>query len=70
MTQTWFSVKHAKDGIMHYSCMGFKQKRDIMEVWLPYSGKFSRVLIFAVFADQGETAKFYTSKIFNLLLYV
>jgi len=32
---------------------------------LPYSGKFSRVLIFAVFADQGETAKFYTSKIFN-----
>ena len=28
-----------------------------------YSGKFSRVLIFAVFADQGESAKFYTSKI-------
>ena len=30
---------------------------------IPYSGKFSRVLIFAVFADQGESAKFYTSKI-------
>ena len=37
---------------------------------VPYSGKFSRVLIFAVFADQGETAKFYPAKIFNLLLYV
>ena len=31
--------------------------------WLPYSGKFSRVLIFAVFAGQGETAKIVTSKI-------
>ena len=30
---------------------------------IPYSGKFSRVLIFAVFTDQGESAKFYTSKI-------
>ena len=30
---------------------------------IPYSGKFSRVLIFAVFADQDESAKFYTSKI-------
>ena len=30
---------------------------------IPYSGKFSRVLIFAVFADQGESAKFYSSKI-------
>ena len=32
---------------------------------LPYSGKFSRVLNFAVFADQGESVKFYTSKIFH-----
>ena len=33
------------------------------DVLVPYSGKFSRVLIFAVFADQGESAKFYTSKL-------
>ena len=26
-------------------------------ITLLYSGKFSRVLIFAVFVDQGETAK-------------
>ena len=30
---------------------------------VPYSKKFSRVLIFAVFADQYETAKFVTLKI-------
>ena len=29
---------------------------------IPYSGKFSRVLIFAVFADRRQTAKFVTSK--------
>ena len=28
------------------------------------TSKFSRVLIFTVFADQGETVKFYTSKMF------
>ena len=32
------------------------------DVGILYSGKFSRVLSFTVFADQGETAKFYTSK--------
>ena len=30
-------------------------------MYIPYSGKFSRVLIFAVSADHGESAKFYTS---------
>ena len=29
---------------------------------LPYSGKISRVLIFTVFADRRQTAKFVTSK--------
>ena len=33
---------------------------------IPYSGKFSRVLIFAVFADWGVTAKDFTSNFFNL----
>ena len=31
--------------------------------YLLYSGKFSRVLIFAVFADLFKTEKFVTSKI-------
>ena len=33
-------------------------------IWpiIPYSGKFSRVLIFAVFADRRQTSKFITSK--------
>ena len=30
---------------------------------VPYSGKFSRVLIFAVFADQSEATKIATAKI-------
>ena len=30
---------------------------------IPYSGKFLRVLIIAVFADRCETVKFVTSKI-------
>ena len=30
---------------------------------IPYSGEFSRVLIFAIFADQCKTAKFVTLKI-------
>ena len=33
---------------------------------IPYSGKLSRVLIFAVFADQGESAKFIPLKFLNL----
>jgi len=33
---------------------------------LPYSGKFSRVLIFTVYADRLHSAKIKTSKFFNL----
>ena len=33
-------------------------------MWIPYSRKFSRVLIFAVFMDRDETAKLFTSNLF------
>ena len=35
--------------------------KDVVQIYVPYSGKFSRVLIFAVFADQHESAKIFTS---------
>ena len=36
--------------------------RTDLVVYVPYSGKYLRVLVFSVFADRHETAKFVTSK--------
>ena len=47
-----------------FVCYNGKRNTCIYQ-YIPYSWKFSRVLIFAVYANQGETAKFYTSKMFN-----
>ena len=38
--------------------------RPISLLSIPYSGKYSRVLIFAVLGDQDETAKFFTANFF------
>ena len=39
-------------------------------IYILYSGKFSRVLIFAVFADQSETAKIATAKLLTTSMHV
>ena len=39
-------------------------------MYIPYSGKFSRVLIFAVFVDCGVSAKLKHTNFFNLSISV